>query len=208
MSVIHRAAIGMIAFCCASAIAQAAGQGTLPAQTRTSPSSPEVNGPSPADHAGLSVGDKAPDFTLKDQHGEERSLGSLISTGKVALVFFRSADWCPFCRAQLLQLQQDLKAIEGAGVQLVGISYDDVDVLKRFSDRMKVTFPLLSDPGSKVIDAYHVRNAEAKGRAEGIPHPGTFILDGKGVIRGKLFLEGYRERHTTEALIEAAKAVE
>jgi peroxiredoxin len=66
---------------------------------------------------------------------------------------------------------------------------------------------LLSDPGSKTIEAYHIRNESAKGKAEGVPNPGTFILDQAGVIRAKLFLEGYRDRHTTDALIEAAKAV-
>ena len=72
---------------------------------------------------------------------------------------------------------------------------------------MKITFPLLSDPGSKTIEAYHVRNEAAKGKAEGVPNPGTFILDQEGVIRAKLFLEGYRERHKTEELVKAAKSV-
>ena len=104
-------------------------------------------------------------------------------------------------------MQRDLKSIEDAGVQIVGISYDDTKVLKTFSDRMKIAFPLLSDPESKTIEAYHIRNEAARGKAEGVPHPGTFILDQKGVIRAKLFLEGYRTRHTTDALIMAAKAV-
>jgi peroxiredoxin len=108
---------------------------------------------------------------------------------------------------QLVQLQRDLKAIEDAGIQLVGISYDDPPVLKRFADRSRITFPLLSDPGSKTIDAYHIRNQAAQGRAQGVPNPGTFIVDGAGIIRAKLFLEGYRDRHTTEALIKAAEAV-
>jgi peroxiredoxin len=107
----------------------------------------------------------------------------------------------------LVQLQKDLKSIEAEGIQLVGISYDDTKVLKTFSDRMKIAFPLLSDPGSKTIDAYHIRNEAAKGRAEGVPNPGTFLLDREGIIRAKLFLEGYRERHTTEALIEPAKSI-
>ena len=94
-----------------------------------------------------------------------------------------------------------------AGVQVVGISYDDVKALKSFSDRMKIAFPLLSDPGSTTIDAYHIRNEAAKGRAQGVPNPGTFILDQEGVIRAKLFLEGFRDRHSTKALIEAAKTV-
>lgn len=100
-----------------------------------------------------------------------------------------------------------MKSIEKAGIQLVGISYDEPGALKKFSDQAHITFPLLSDPGSKAIDAYHIRNEAAKGKAEGVPNPGTFILDREGVIRAKLFLEGYRDRHTTEALVRAAKAV-
>jgi peroxiredoxin len=105
-------------------------------------------------------------------------------------------------------LQRDLKSIEEAGVQLIGISYDEPAILKRFSDKAKISFPLLSDPGSKTIEDYHIRNEAAKGRAVGVPNPGTFILDQKGVIRAKLFLEGFRDRHTTDALVKAAKAVE
>jgi peroxiredoxin len=105
-------------------------------------------------------------------------------------------------------LQRDLKSIEEAGVQVVGISYDAPAVLKRFSDKAKITFPLLSDPDSKTIEDYHILNVAAKGKAEGVPYPGTFILDKKGVIRAKVFLEGYRDRHTTDALVKAAKAVD
>ena len=107
----------------------------------------------------------------------------------------------------MVQLQRDLKSIEAEEIQLVGISYDDTKVLKTFSERMEIAFPLLSDPGSRTIDAYHIRNDAARGKAVGVPNPGTFILDRKGIIRAKLFLEGYRQRHTTEALIEAAKSI-
>jgi peroxiredoxin len=108
----------------------------------------------------------------------------------------------------LVQLQADLEKIKAAGIQVVGVSYDSVAVLKKFSYEHKISFPLLSDPGSKTIDAYHIRNEAAKGKAEGVPNPGTFIVDKSGVIRAKLFLEGYRTRHTTDELIRAAKAVQ
>lgn len=49
--------------------------------------------PAPEDQTGLNVGAKAPGFTLKDQEGKERSLDELLRKGKVALVFYRSADW-------------------------------------------------------------------------------------------------------------------
>jgi cytochrome oxidase Cu insertion factor (SCO1/SenC/PrrC family) len=49
--------------------------------------------PAPEDQTGLKVGAKAPTFTLKDQTGKDRSLDELLKKGKVALVFYRSADW-------------------------------------------------------------------------------------------------------------------
>jgi cytochrome oxidase Cu insertion factor (SCO1/SenC/PrrC family) len=49
--------------------------------------------PAPEELTGLKVGAKAPAFTLKDQNGEDRSLDELLKKGKVALVFYRSADW-------------------------------------------------------------------------------------------------------------------
>jgi cytochrome oxidase Cu insertion factor (SCO1/SenC/PrrC family) len=49
--------------------------------------------PAPEELTGLKVGAKAPNFTLKDQEGKERSLDEFLKKGKVALVFYRSADW-------------------------------------------------------------------------------------------------------------------
>jgi peroxiredoxin len=80
-------------------------------------------------------------------------------------------------------------------------------VLANFADRRKITFPLLSDPGSKTIRAYGLLNNEAKGRAEGIPYPGTMLIGKDGVIRAKLFVEGYKDRHSTDELIKAAQAI-
>jgi peroxiredoxin Q/BCP len=107
-------------------------------------------------------------------------------------------------------LQKDLKKIDAAGVRLVGISYDSVDVLKEFADKQKITFPLLSDPDSKTIAAYALRNKEMAGKKvgkidlDGVPYPGTLIVDKDGVIRAKLFVDGFRERHSTDELVKAA----
>ena len=82
-----------------------------------------------------------------------------------------------------------------------------MDVLAKFSKKAKITFPLLSDPDSKTIKAYELLNKEAGGKTAGIPYPGTLILDRDGVIRAKLFLEGYRDRHPTKELVKAAKEI-
>ena len=93
-------------------------------------------------------------------------------------------------------------ALEKAGVQVVGVSYDSTEVLSQFAKRRKVTFPLLADVGSKVISAYGLRNAARK---DGIPHPGTVIIGTDGKVIAKLFHEGYRKRHLSKEIIAASK---
>jgi peroxiredoxin Q/BCP len=111
-------------------------------------------------------------------------------------------------------LQKNLSKIEAAGVHVAGISYDSVDVLRLFSAKRNITFPLLSDPDSKVIMAYSLRNKEVAGQKvgkinpDGIPYPGTIIVDREGVIRAKLFRDGYAQRHSPDELVEAAKALQ
>ena len=110
-------------------------------------------------------------------------------------------------------MQTDLTKLEEAGIKVVGISYDSVEVLKAYSEKRSLTFPLLSDAGSKTIDAFGIRNKQMDGKTygsndlSGVPHPGTYLVDNQGFVKAKLFLEKYEERHTTDALIEAAKNV-
>ena len=110
-------------------------------------------------------------------------------------------------------MQKDLKAIEDAGVRVVGVSYDSVEVLKGFADKQKITFPLLPDPDSKVIASYALRNEETAGKKmgkidlDGVPYPGTLIVDRDGVVRAKLFVDGDRERHSTDELVKAAEGL-
>ena len=102
-----------------------------------------------------------------------------------------------------MQLQGDRKKIEDAGVTLVAVSYDATDVLADFAKGKAITFPLLSDAGSKTIDAYGIRDPSGNG----YPHPETFLIDKEGVVRARLSVEGYKTRHSTEDLIEAAKRI-
>ena len=92
---------------------------------------------------------------------------------------------------------------------MVAISYDPAETLQKFGEKNKIEFLLLSDPESKTIEAYGIRNkdVEAGSRLDGIPHPGTFVIDKDGVIRAKLFHSGYRERHTPKELVDAVKGI-
>ena len=109
---------------------------------------------------------------------------------------------------QLVQLQADIKKIEDAKIRLVGISYDSPEVLKKFTEEQKISFPLLSDPQSKVIDAYNLRNQDVRPRSQqdGVPHPVTVLVDKEGVVRAKLAYD-VRKRHSTEELLAAAEKI-
>ena len=155
---------------------------------------------------GLSVGARAPGFTLKDQNNHDVSLDALLKKGPVALVFYRSADWCLFCKFQLQHLQSNLKKFEATGGQVVGISYDAVPALKKFADSRGISLPMLSDPGSKTIDAYAMRDRVSAGPTDGVAAHGTFVLDQKGIIRTKLLTVLYQEQPGVDYLLKALEA--
>jgi peroxiredoxin len=110
-------------------------------------------------------------------------------------------------------LQNDEKALKDAKINVVGISYDSIDVLKKYSDKNSLSYPLLSDEGSKVIDSLGIRNKMMDGKKygpndlTGVPHPGTYVLDKDGKILGKLFLKKYQERHSNEELLKLVAKV-
>jgi hypothetical protein len=90
---------------------------------------------------------------------------------------------------------------EKQGVKLAAISYDNEEILKFFADRHQISYPLLADPDSKVIEAYGVLNREATGMQKGFARPGYFFLDTHGIIREKFFEPKYRERLTGNSII-------
>ncbi len=150
---------------------------------------------------GLRAGQKAPDFSARDQFGETQTLETLRGRKGTVLLFYRSADWCPYCKGQLIQLQAAKDRFEKQGIKLAGISYDSVEILKSFCARRNIEFPLLSDPDSKIIKQYEVLNTEAVGQFAGMARPGYFYVDPQGVIKEKFFEAKYRERLTGNTLL-------
>jgi peroxiredoxin len=126
------------------------------------------------------------------------------------LLFFRSADWCPFCKGQLVDLEGAQAAFAGRGINVAGVSYDSQAILGDFARRRSITYPLLSDASSSLIDAFGIRNPEGKGMQAGIPYPGYYLIEPDGAIRERYFETAYVNRLTANNLYEelfAASAV-
>jgi peroxiredoxin len=167
-------------------------------QQPSSPSVPDVR------KLGPQVGSKAPDFALLDQNGRSRSLASLSGPKGLMLVFYRSADWCPYCKTQLAEIQRRTAALAKSGIGVAGVSYDPVPILADFSKRRGITFPLLSDPGSATIKQYGLLNTtvpETNQQAFGIPFPGTFMINPQGVVTSRFFEPAYQERSTVGSIL-------
>jgi peroxiredoxin Q/BCP len=100
----------------------------------------------------LAPGDLAPDFTLLDQNGNEVSLHDF--RGQHVLVYFYPKAMTPGCTVQACELSKAKDGLKDAGIVVLGISADPVKSLKKFEEKEKLNFTLLSDPDRKVIQAY------------------------------------------------------
>lgn len=107
-----------------------------------------------------------------------------------------------------MELQSRYADITRQGLGLVAISYDSPETLKKFTQSRGITFPLISDPGSAIIKRYGLLNdtVDPKSRTYGIPHPGTFIVDRKGVVRSRFFEDAYQERYTAATILSTLGA--
>ena len=102
-----------------------------------------------------------------------------------------------------MELQSRYADIAKQGLGLIAISYDSPETLRKFSDSRGITFPLISDAGSAIIRKYGLLNetVDPKSRSFGIPHPGTFIVDRKGIVQSRFFEDAYQERYTAATIL-------
>src|SRR5260221_6276754 len=145
---------------------------------------------SAAEEFGPAIGTKVPDIgTPLDQASKPRSLNSLMGENGVVLFFFRSAAWCPYCQAQLIDLNSGAGDVEKRGYRLAGISYDQPEVLASFIARRGVIYTLLSDPKSEIIDRYGLRDPQyAPGsKAYRVPPADHFLQRRDGGVQAQLF---------------------
>jgi peroxiredoxin Q/BCP len=100
----------------------------------------------------LEVGKAVPDLNLPDQDGKNHSLKDL--KGKTTLIYFYPKDETPGCTQQACSLRDNFEALQAKGVDVIGVSKDDVKSHAKFAEHHNLPFDILADPDTKMIDAY------------------------------------------------------
>lgn len=170
---------------------------------------------------GLKVGMQAPNFKAMDAHNSIFQLQEALQKGPVVLIFYRGF-WCPVCNKHLASLQDSLQMIESHGAQVIAISPEKPEYLKKMADKTGANFTLLHDDGYKIADAFDVNykpssmqtmtynlflNADLKeshsDESQNLPIPATFIIDKEGKIIWRHFDPDYHERSTVNDILKA-----
>jgi thioredoxin-dependent peroxiredoxin len=149
-----------------------------------------------ADH--MDTNDKVPDFTLLDQNGEKVSLKDF--KGKTVVLFFYPKADTPGWTIEASEFRDDYKQFQKAGAVVLGISPDKPEAQKKFADKYKINFPLLSDIDkevAKTFDVYKEKNMYGK-KVMGIERS-TFVIGPDGKLKNA-FRKVKVEGHSAEML--------
>jgi len=120
------------------------------------------------------VNEKAPDFCLQGDDGEEYCLSD--HAGQRVLLVFYPGDNTPVCTAQLCEYRDGIESFAGLGVSVVGISSDSLESHQKFRSKHDLPFVLLSDPDLEVAKLYGSKGTFGMKRA-------VFLVDEDGIVR-------------------------
>lgn len=145
-------------------------------------------------------GDRAPEFTLPNEKGEELSLASF--RGKRAVVlFFYPKDFTAVCTQEACQFRDEITDFRSVDAEVIGVSTDSVRSHAAFAKKLGLPYRILSDPKDSVRKLYGVGRdlLVLRGRV-------TFVIDREGVVRRRIESHFSAEKHVTEAL-ETSRAL-
>ena len=146
----------------------------------------------------LQEGDKAPDFTAKDDQGNSVSLKDL--RGKKVVLYFYPKDNTPGCTKEACDFRDNFARIERKGAIVLGVSPDSEKSHGKFKSKFDLTFPLLVDEDKEIVNAYGVWDKKSLyGRLFMGVVRATFIIDEKGRI-AKIFPKVKVTGHVDEVL--------
>jgi peroxiredoxin Q/BCP len=131
--------------------------------------------------ATLTLGSKAPAFTLHNQKGEKVSLKDY--KGQKLVLFFYPKDMTPTCTVEACNLRDNVSLLAKQGIQVIGISPDDVKSHEKFSAQQQLPYPILADDQKKVVEKYGVWGEKSLygNKYMGVLRT-TFLINEKGVI--------------------------
>ncbi|MEV7283746.1 peroxiredoxin [Streptomyces sp. NPDC093252] len=150
----------------------------------------------------IQVGDKAPDFALKDNHGATVKLSDFRGEKNVVLLFYPFA-FTGVCTGELCEVRDNLPRFADRDTQVLAVSNDSIHTLRVFAEQEGLEYPLLSDfwPHGETSRAYGVFD-EAKGCAV----RGTFVIDKEGAVRWTV-VNGLPDARDLEAYVQALDAL-
>jgi thioredoxin-dependent peroxiredoxin len=137
----------------------------------------------------LKAGERAPEFTLPDETGTDRSLTELLSSGAIVLYFY-PADFTPGCTRQACVLRDLHEEIQRAGLRVVGISPQSPESHTRFRVKYNLPFVLLSDQHKAVIKMYGVNGPLGLGVRRA-----SYLIDGSRRIRDSVLADFMIAKH-------------
>ncbi|MEH6695373.1 MAG: redoxin domain-containing protein [Hyphomonas sp.] len=199
--------VSALALLPATALGQEPSEDALNAKAAEAEMAMEAKAETP--QVGLPNGAEAPVASFVDTAGKTQTLETLAGPKGTVIAFVRSADWCPYCKKQLIDLEAAARPLAAAGWTLVAVSYDPVDILARYKADKRLSYELLSDEGSAAIKAYNLLNTDVKAgsRFVGIPHPAIVFVNADGYVAKTLREEGYKARPAVDLVIETAEGL-
>ncbi len=141
----------------------------------------------------VKVGDKAPDFTLPSQMGDNVTLSEYFGKKSVVLYFYPK-DESLGCTKEACTFRDNYEELANLGAEVLGVSGQSVESHKSFATHYGLPFILLADVDNKVRDLYGVRSTMGI-----IPGRVTYIIDKKGIVRHVFVSQTQAQRHVEEA---------
>jgi thioredoxin-dependent peroxiredoxin len=130
----------------------------------------------------LNVGDQAPDFTLKNDAGEDVTLSTL--RGKPVILYWYPRDDTPGCTVEACSFRDAYAEFQRAGAVVLGVSTDDTKSHEKFKTKYSLPFPLLSDPEHQVAEQYGVWGLKSfMGKEYMGVNRITYLIDENGVVK-------------------------
>lgn len=168
---------------------------------------------------GLKVGDRAPDFSARDQDGKIISLKKALKNGPVIMFFYRG-QWCPYCNKQMSHYSDSLGLLTAKGATVFAVTPETEENVKKTLEKTKAGFSVLEDKGMVIMKSYKVSFAvdektvtKYKGygidfdKANGsnganLPVPATYIIGKDGLVKYVYFNTDYKKRASVQEILE------